>query len=305
MKSFRSKPVGWMNESYRHALAARGIKSYSAVKFKFVEGPPAEQIGPTVRVQTGKAAGDALVRVQVGEKVDPTILRSKVVRSESDLNRVDVKKALDEMPARDRGGVYDHGGLRRLIGKVKEKVQFEDLRLVDKREIEDEFLPPEFMEDREISSKAAAILEEKGQLLRDKDEELLPKSKERLAVLRAADDPLGTDDVQARRQLSLVMSQLDAPEGPRIERRPYAMVLGKPVSRIDTSDVTFHGSRAKMRLQKVLETLGKDVARKPGFTMLAGSKKPEDVSSKEWKAQLKAQKDFFDRQKALKELQDV
>ena len=27
MKSFRSKPVGWMNESYRHYLAAKGIKT--------------------------------------------------------------------------------------------------------------------------------------------------------------------------------------------------------------------------------------------------------------------------------------
>lgn len=35
MRSFRSKPVGWQHESYRHALAARGIESnYYARKSK-------------------------------------------------------------------------------------------------------------------------------------------------------------------------------------------------------------------------------------------------------------------------------
>jgi len=36
MRSFRSKPVGWQNESYRHYLAAKGVKTYLAPKWRQV-----------------------------------------------------------------------------------------------------------------------------------------------------------------------------------------------------------------------------------------------------------------------------
>lgn len=39
MRSFRSKPVGWRNESYRHYLAAKGVRtSYMKLKQKYQQG---------------------------------------------------------------------------------------------------------------------------------------------------------------------------------------------------------------------------------------------------------------------------
>ncbi len=307
MSSFRAKPIGWRGESYRHYLAAKGFKTKAfGREFEFQRDVdlPDRQIGPTVRVQTGRHAGDALLRVQVGERVEPVMRPSDVTRFQSSLDdplkKQEVKKALEQLPVSDRGRVFDRGRLRRLVGKVKEKVRFEDLRPVDKGEIEDEFLPIEPFEERGVSAKAIDILEAKGQLTRDKEGKLDEESLRRVRVLMAADDPLGTEDEEARRQLAVVMSKLDDPERPQIERKPYAEVLGELVERIETGAVTSRGPRAKVLLQRVLRA-----KLQPEFTTLVGTEKPADVSAKVWKEIVQKQKDFFDRQKAIKELEAV
>lgn len=54
MRSFRSKPVGWRNESYRHYLAAKGIKTnYMKLKRKYSQG-----IYGFEQVETGKFYAD-------------------------------------------------------------------------------------------------------------------------------------------------------------------------------------------------------------------------------------------------------
>jgi len=333
MRSFRSKPVGWMNDSYRHSLAARGIRSYNAVKFKFVDGPPAERIrlnfkfvdnppeNIPVKILTGDKAGTAKVRIQIGDvPSEPVMKPSSLPRFQpitpETADPEKVRVALKDLPARDRGRVYDKSHIRRLVGKVKDAVRIEDFRPDSsfKQRVDEEFLPEDTDESKKIklpmkhrlskSEKAIQILEKKGQLTRGSDGAWDEESLERVRVLRAADDPLaGTDEKQVWEQIKVIMSKLE--DRPKIERRPYAMVLGEPVSRIDTSDVT-GGEKWKHKEVEPFETIVsvQDPALEWGKKALK-KQKPEDTSFSEWKERVKAENEFYDRQEAFKKLQKV
>lgn len=58
MRSFRSKPVGWRQDSYRHYLAAKGVKSKYFVDKQMSNNITPEEIKRRIEAKFGKPRGD-------------------------------------------------------------------------------------------------------------------------------------------------------------------------------------------------------------------------------------------------------
>lgn len=262
MRSFRSKPVGWRGESYRHYLAAKGFSTVrdDRLGFPFIKISkngnhkeyiaPDEQVGPTIHVETGK---DPWVRVRIGDELEPVMSRPEEGFKPVTPETADKEKVRKAVLAMDRIPVK-----RSALSLLRDKVRVEDFRPVDKSKVEE-------------------ILE-KNKVLDEGQREMLK-----------AFEP-GTANV------AVVEKQLEDQDAPRIERRPYATVLGKPVERIDTSDVTYRGPRLKIMAERL-------VGRRPEFTatVLAVPEKKD----KRFKEQLEKESAFVERQKAIKELKQI
>jgi hypothetical protein len=139
MRSFRSKPIGWRNESYRHYLAAKGIstnKYYSVRRFKrsldeiALRRAMLDEASPDqrVRIEAEIAALERSLPADFVERQEPAVALPKRVLSPEELLRVQA--------ARSSGtSAEDYAKLRDLVSDLRDKEarevgQLESFRLV-------------------------------------------------------------------------------------------------------------------------------------------------------------------------------
>lgn len=365
MSSFRSKPVGWRGESYRHYLAAKGVKtSYDVVKvfgkeFTFERGeePPNPQIGPTVKVRSGidavriplpsgerlvelrrKGKGlstivvdDPSVRVIVGESGSqkPVVVPKSVERFHLSLDEEEVRKALEKVGP----------GKESLLSKLRHKVRVETdedvpVELVEKV-IADHGVPlhefaREGVEEKDFghdvnvtraralqklsfgpAKDALDILERKGLLAAMENRTVVrgevfdrkPKSGEQSEADVLQETLLAAEDVggekAVRRHLKVIKKRLADVEVAGLGKESFTTPVVKGALT----------QKGELRKKPPMVTRERIVTRDVGFPVLRDlvdtKKKPVDMSKAEWTEEKLLQKQFFDRQKALKELQSL
>jgi len=116
MRSFRSKPVGWRGESYRHSLAAKGI--YSASKSGQLDSEFFELVGRARELKRQKETAQILRKAAV--KKDDSDYREQAVEYEQDFDK-NFKKFQDES---EHLRVWHPGSYKRLQDELAEEELF-------------------------------------------------------------------------------------------------------------------------------------------------------------------------------------
>jgi len=378
MKSFRSKPVGWCGESYRHYLAAKGIKStlqnvrntqfvrddelskpfevrdtvepipvpvpedktvtrsgMEAMRFPKVSAERVAKLrkeGLPLPIRGMDVVDDPNVRMIIGESGNQTavVVPKSVERFHSSLDKDEVRKALEDV------GPSKESLLRKLQHKFRVETD-EDVpvELVENVIVEHGVPLHEFaregVDEKKFGSDvnvtrealfqrfthpgpakdALEILEKKGLL-----EAMENRTVVRGEILDRKPKKGEISEAELLRQTLMTAQDIG---GEKAVRR-HLKVIKKRLADVEVAGLRKESfdtpvvegaltQKGTLRKKPPMTTRERVVTSEIGVPVLRDlvdtKQKPVDMSKAEWTEEKALQKQFFDRQKALKELQSL